>query len=213
MKNHAVITGDIIGFTKLAPQKRKALITDTEKLLKTWIEKTADAEVFRGDSYQVIFNDVRYAIDRSIQLICWFKKYTEEADQTQIDTRISIGAGSISYKGKNVLNSDGEAFHLSGRRFDKMEQGEYLAISTGSAETDATLEIILNFMNAYIGDWTKGQAEVIFLILEGKTQQEISETLSLSQPSVNSRLKLAGWKEFEPAIRHVASLMERKNGN
>ncbi|WP_256005248.1 SatD family protein [Pedobacter deserti] len=213
MKNHAVVTGDIIGFTKLSPQKRKALITHTENLLKSWIANAADAEIFRGDSYQMIFADLRYALTRSIQLVCWFKTYVADQDKTRMDTRISIGVGTISYQGKNVLNSDGEAFHLSGRRFDKMQEGEYLAISTGHEETDTTLEIMLNFINAYMASWTKGQAEVIYLILEGKTQQEISAALSLSQPSVNSRLKLAGWKEFEPAIRYIASLLEKKNGN
>jgi len=208
MKIQAVITGDIINFTKLPASIRKTLIEDTEKLLKNWISVKTNAEIFRGDSYQVLFEDALSAISRSIQLVCWFKKHSNEDQDIYLSTRISIGIGEISYHGKNVLNSDGEAFHLSGRNFDAMKEGEYLSIHTNDPQKNATIEIILNFINKYLGNWNKGQAEVIFLLLEGKNQQEIAKELSLSQPSVNSRLKTAGWKELGPTIKHIASLVQ-----
>lgn len=206
MKTRAVLTGDIINFTALPAAKRQALIEDTEQLLRSWIKRKADAQIFRGDSYQVIFEKIPEALNRSIQLVCWFKKHSDEANNQHLNTRISIGIGEVAYQGKNVLNSDGEAFHLSGRKFDKMRAGEFIALTTNDLQKNTTIEIILNFVNTYINEWTIAQAEVIFLILEGKTQQEIAAELSLSQPSVNSRLKLAGWKELEPAIEHIANL-------
>jgi hypothetical protein len=209
MKTKAVITGDIINFTKLPPAIRQSLIKNTEDLLKTWMIEKANAEIFRGDSYQVLFDDVLEAIKRSIQLVCWFKKNSDEQHKVYLGTRISMGIGEVSYHGKNVLNSDGEAFHLSGRNFDTMKDDEFLSIHTNSNEKNAGIEIILNFVNKYIDNWTLAQAEVIFLLLEGKTQQEIAEALSLSQPSVNSRLKSAGWKEFEPTIKYIAYLVQQ----
>jgi hypothetical protein len=206
MKTRAVLTGDIINFTALPAAKRQALIEDTEQLLRSWIKRKADAQIFRGDSYQVIFEKIPEAVNRSIQLVCWFKKHSDETNNQHLNTRISIGIGEVAYQGKNVLNSDGEAFHLSGRKFDKMKAGEFISLTTNDPQKNATIEIILNFVNTYINEWTIAQAEVIFLILEGKTQQEIAAALSLSQPSVNSRLKLAGWKELEPAIEHIANL-------
>jgi hypothetical protein len=209
MKTKAVITGDIINFTKLPPAKRKSLIEDTEHLLKTWITEKVNAEIFRGDSYQVLFDQASEAITRSVQLVCWFKKHSDEKNKLSLGTRISIGIGEVSYIGKNVLNSDGEAFHLSGRNFDIMKDDEFLAIHTNDKEKNTGIEIILNFINKYISNWTPGQAEVIFLLLEGKIQQEIAEQLSLSQPSVNSRLRSAGWKEFEPAMKYLAYLVQQ----
>jgi hypothetical protein len=211
MNTRAVITGDIINFTQLPAAKRQALVEDTERLLRSWTKRKADAQIFRGDSYQVLFEDITEALRRSLQLVCWFKKHSDEANKINLNTRVSIGIGEVAYQGKTVLNSDGEAFHLSGRKFDKMKAGEFLSINTNNPEKNATIEIILNFVNKYINDWTLAQAEVIFLILENKTQQEIAEELSLSQPSVNSRLKLAGWKELEPAINHMAYLAENNN--
>jgi len=211
MKTRAVITGDIINFTQLPAVRRQALVEDTERLLRSWIKRKADAQIFRGDSYQVLFEEPSEALKRSLQLVCWFKKHSDEANKINLNTRVSIGVGKVAYEGKTVLNSDGEAFHLSGRKFDKMKDGEFLSVNTNDPEKNATIEIILNFVNKYINEWTLAQAEVIFLILENKTQQEIAEELSLSQPSVNSRLKLAGWKELEPAITHIAYLAENNN--
>ena len=211
MKTRAVITGDIINFTQLPAERRQALVEDTERLLRSWIKRKADAQIFRGDSYQVLFEEPSEALKRSLQLVCWFKKHSDEANKINLNTRVSIGVGTVAYEGKTVLNSDGEAFHLSGRKFDKMKDGEFLSVNTNDPEKNATLEIILNFVNKYINEWTLAQAEVIFLILENKTQQEIAEELSLSQPSVNSRLKLAGWKELEPAITYMAYLAETKH--
>ncbi|MES2457325.1 MAG: sigma factor-like helix-turn-helix DNA-binding protein [Bacteroidota bacterium] len=210
MKIQAVVTGDIIGFTKLAPAKRKKLIEDTSDLLKTWIKEKTNAEIFRGDSYQVLFEQAKESISRSVQLVCWFKKHSDESNDIHISTRISVGVGEVAYLGKNVLNSDGEAFHLSGRNFDTMKNEEFLSVHTGDSEKNEGIEIILNFVNKYLGNWTIAQAEVIFLLLEGKTQQEIAEQLNLTQPSVNSRLKSAGWKEFEPAITYMTKLVQRK---
>lgn len=209
MKIQAVITGDIINFTKLSGANRKKLIEDTGKLLKTWIKAQENAEIFRGDSYQVLFEDIQAAITKSIQLICWFKKHSDEAANIYLSTRISIGIGKVAYLGKNVLNSDGEAFHLSGRNFDTMKAEEFLTIHTNDELKNEGIKIILNFVNKYIEKWTKGQSEVIFLLLEGKTQQEIALILNLSQPSVNSRLKSAGWKEFEPSIKYIADLVQQ----
>jgi len=210
MTKYAVITGDIINFTRLSPEKRQSLIEDSEKLLKSWIKKSADAEIYRGDSFQVLFEDVKESLNRSIQLICWFKLHSDKDNKVYLGTRISIGIGAVSYRGKNVLNSDGEAFHLSGRSFDQMKSGELLAIKTNNEEDNRAIQVILNFVNKFIKEWTLAQAEVILLLVEGKTQQEIADELSLSQPSVNSRIKLSNWKDIEIALNYISELTQSK---
>ncbi|WP_354333757.1 hypothetical protein [Pedobacter sp. CG_S7] len=210
MKIYAVITGDIINFTMLAPAKRQSLIEDSEILLKSWIKKSVDAEIYRGDSFQVLFEDVKEALYRSIQLICWFKLRSDQVNKIYLGTKISIGIGEVSYRGKNVLSSDGEAFHLSGRSFDQMKSGELLAIKTNDESENKAIQVILNFVNKLIKEWTLAQAEVILLHVEGKTQQEIANELSLSQPSVNSRIKLSNWKEIEIALNYISELAQEK---
>jgi hypothetical protein len=212
MNLQAVLTGDIINFTRLNPQNRQRLIENLEKLIKSWIKNSEDAEIYRGDSYQIIFEDVANAISRGVQLICWFKIQSDQVNKTYLSSRISIGIGAVSYRGKNVLSSDGEAFHLSGRNFDKMNIEELISIHTNDNEKNKAIHIILNFVNKIINEWTIPQAEVIFHILEGKTQQKIADNLSISQPSVNSRIKLAHWKEIEQAINYISELVQKNNG-
>ncbi len=208
MKVYAVITGDIIGFTKVAPQYRQELVHKVEALIQSWVEDKADAQIFRGDSYQLVLSRPDMALRRSIQLICWFKMHLPGAE-LHLATRISIGVGTIAYKGTTVLSSEGEAFHLSGRNFDLLGNEEYLGVYTSDEDKNKAFKIILIFINKYISNWTRGQAEVLFWLLEGKTQQEIADMLSVSQPSVNSRLKLSGWRELEPAIEYISTVIDK----
>lgn len=210
MSNKAVITGDIINFTGMPPARRQSLTAQAKKLFDSWLKVGSHAEIFRGDSFQLLLDDPEQAVPRSIQLICWFMSYPVGKDDVQLGSRISVGIGEVAYEGKNVLSSDGVAFHLSGRHFDTMKTGEFLIVHTGDEKKDKAIETILIFINKYIASWTRAQAEVIFQALDGKTQQEIAAHLSLSQPSVNSRLKSAGWKELEPAVRYIGSLVKNQ---
>jgi hypothetical protein len=207
MKNYAVLTGDIINFTQLNNDNRQSLIEETERLLKLWVKDPKDAGVFRGDSYQLIFDDADNALKRGIQLICWFKRHSGYKNELKLSTRISIGVGKIAYKGNSVLDSDGEAFHLSGRSFDKMKKDELLTIKTNNEEINRQIAIILIFINQIINQWTSSQAEVIYLYEEGYTQQKMADQLGIMQGAVNSRLKAAKWKEVEQGINYITKLV------
>jgi len=209
MKHYAVITGDIINFTRLDNDKRQRIIAATEKLLKSWVDKSKDAEVFRGDSYQFIMDDVESAIRKSVQLICWFKKQPENNSKIKLSSRVSVGIGEIAYKGKSVLDSDGEAFHQSGRNFDKMAADEILTIKTTSEEINRQITIILSFINLFVNQWKGNQAEVVYLACEGYTQEKMAEALGIKQGAVNNRLKVARWKEVEKGINYISKLVTK----
>ncbi|HTD97913.1 MAG TPA: SatD family protein [Mucilaginibacter sp.] len=204
---HGVITGDIINFTSTAVDNREALIIKTSRLIKSWVSKPEYAEIFRGDSFQLLFDDIHETLKRSIQLRCWFKQNAAE-NQNPLDARISIGIGEVAYFGNSVLDADGEAFHLSGRAFDDMKTTrDYFQILTPDETLNDQLKVILNLANITISQWTKNQAEVIFLLLEGKTQQEMADELQIAQSAVNNRIKLSRWKEIDKTMRYIASLL------
>ncbi|MDO3624700.1 SatD family protein [Mucilaginibacter sp. BT774] len=205
---YSVVTGDIANSTSIAADKRAELIDRTSALIKSWVLKPEDAEIFRGDSFQLLFDDVAEALKRSIQIRCWLKSYHDGTEKDSLDARLSIGVGDVAYFGKSVLDSDGEAFHLSGRAFDEMKATQnYFQVSTNDPELNEQLNIILNLANIIITQWTKNQAEVIFLLLEGKTQQEMADELKIAQSAVNNRIKLSRWKEIDKTMRYIASLM------
>ena len=205
---YSVVTGDIANSTSIAADKREELIERTGTLIKSWVNKPEYAEIFRGDSFQLLFDDVAEALKRSIQIRCWLKSYQDGTGKDSLDARLSIGVGEVAYFGKSVLDSDGEAFHLSGRAFDEMKATQnYFQVSTNDPELNEQLNIILNLANIIITQWTKNQAEVIFLLLEGKTQQEMADELKIAQSAVNNRIKLSRWKEIDKTMRYIASLM------
>lgn len=203
-KKVSVMTGDVINFTALTGKDRQQLIAETEALIKSWVKKPEDAEVFRGDSYQLLLDTIENALSRSIQLICWFIKHSTAS--VKLSTRLSIGVGPVAYRGKSVLDSDGEAFHLSGRNFDKMSNDDLLFVQTEHEEINEHIAIILSFVNLIMKQWKANQAEVIYMVIQAKTQQEISAALKITQSSVNGRLKSAKWNEVAKAISYIAKL-------
>ena len=205
---YCVVTGDIANSTSIAADKRVELIDRMSTLIKSWVAKPEYAEVFRGDSFQLLFDDVTEALKRSIQIRCWLKSYLDGVGSEQLDARLSIGIGDVSNFGKSVLDADGEAFHLSGRAFDEMKATQnYFQVSTNDQKLNEQLNVILHLANIIISQWTKNQAEVIFLLLEGRTQQEMADELKIAQSAVNNRIKLSRWKEIDKTMRYIASLM------
>jgi hypothetical protein len=206
--NYSVVTGDIANSTSIDADKRAELIEDTSTLIKSWVSKPGYAEIFRGDSFQLLFDDVAEALKRSIQIRCWLKSFPDGTGNESLDARLSIGIGDVAYFGKSVLDADGEAFHLSGRAFDEMKAAQnYFQVSTNNPQLNEQLNIILNLANIIISQWTKNQAEAIFLLLEGKTQQQIADELKIAQSAVNNRIKLSRWKEIDKTMHYIASLM------
>lgn len=222
IKTYAVITGDITNFTRLAADRRSKLIAGTEQLMETMVGSPADAQIFRGDSYQLIQEDITRTLKSCIRLICWFKLNSDRSAKAgenpktdagvQLGTRLSIGIGAIAYKGKTVLDSDGEAFHLSGRKFDELDKDDIIKLTTANKKNNEVFDILLLFMNTIIGGWTKNQAETIFLLLEKEdtTQKQIAQKLNMTQPAVAMSLRAAKWKEIEKGINFINKALENQ---
>ena len=212
MRIYAVVTGDIKNFTRLSDQKRSKLVGDTEQLLSSMVKKPLDAAIFRGDSYQFIVNEIGEALNKCIQLVCWFRLNSEKHSATNLGTRLSIGIGEIAYLGKNVLDSDGEAFHFSGRNFDKMDKEEIIRLTTFDEAKTNTYQVILMYVNMIIKGWTISQAETIYQLLsiEDSTQDKIARALKMSQPAIAKSLRAARWKEVEKGISYINSELNKQ---
>jgi len=212
MKIYGVVTGDIKNFTRLSDQKRGKLVSDTEHLLRSMVKHPSDAAIFRGDSYQFIVDDINEVLNKCIRLICWFRLNSGKDSLTRLGTRLSIGIGEIAYLGKNVLDSDGEAFHLSGRNFDKMDKEEIMRLTIFDEAKTNTYQVILMYINLIIKGWTISQAETIYQLLsiEDSTQDKIAKALKMSQPAVAKSLRAARWKEVEKGISYINSELNKQ---
>lgn len=207
MERKAVITGDIVNFTSLKPERREALVKDSKEMLHSLSPEQGHAAFFRGDSFQLLTADIGEALLKSIIIRCWFKKAEGAKQRSLLDAKVAIGFGGISYFGDSVLDADGEAFHLSGRTFDKMEDAR-LRIVVPDEGVNRQLTVIADLMDVIISGWTKSQAEVIYLLLENKTQQQMAAELGIAQSAVNNRIKLSNWKEIERTVNYISSIIK-----
>jgi hypothetical protein len=222
MKVYAVITGDIKNFTKLSGDRRGKLVAKTESLMRMMVNTPKDAQMFRGDSYQLLVDDITQVLKKSIQLICWFKlnsdRFSLAGRDAKLDkpvylgTRLSIGIGKIDYEGRNVLDSDGEAFHLSGRNFDLLNKDEIIRLTIADEKSNEIFGILFMFMNSIIRSWTPNQAETIFYLLdkEDNTQEQVAKKLKMTQPAIALSLGAARWKEVEKGINYITNQLEKK---
>ncbi|HVS93993.1 MAG TPA: SatD family protein [Mucilaginibacter sp.] len=207
--NYAVITGDVINYSRLDEKTREKLMTETNKLIRSWVEKPSYAAVFRADSFQMLFSDIGQALKRSIQIRCWLKKTDTQSD-FRLDAKLAVGIGNIATIGHSVLDSDGQAFHLSGRNFDAMkESDERFRIISADERMNGQLHAIMSLADIFITEWTTAQAEVIFLTLEGKKQQDIARELGIAQSAVSNRLKLSRWDKIDETMSYIASLLDQ----
>jgi len=220
MKNIAVLTGDIIGSRKVANTVElitslKQVFTDVK--LKTGIK--FDEEIFRGDSFQIVLSDSKYALLLAVLIRVGLRAKTVVGSKTSSipihklwDARIAIGIGKGSVKSK-IIESNGEAFQLSGLEFDKLKKAhEKLNILTVWEEKNTYFNIIIKLLDIIIDKWTKLTSEVTYeYLLNGSTQSEMAKVLKVSQPAIHKRLSIANIDVIEKSIKYISAEIAAKN--
>ncbi|WP_428655162.1 SatD family protein [Runella sp.] len=216
MERFAVITGDIIESTKLKAAERKKLLQNLDLFFKKFSSETENElnlkipfEVFRGDSFQGMLETPEESLKICILLRSYLKsQYYSGQD---LDARIAIGIGKVSFKSAKLSESDGEAFHNSGRLLDVLKkQPQKIGIQSPWKTVNDEINIGLILLEGIIGKWTSLQADVIYLKLLGMTEMTISSTLKIAQPAVNQRAKAASWTAVEAFIKRYKELIITK---
>ena len=119
MEIKAVITGDIVRSELIALDKRDLLIQVLHQIVENLQDKSPmRMELFRGDSFQIVVDSPEMSLKIASMMRAGLKSNTPKGSKTEWDARISIGIGTIDYRGNSIVTSDGEAFKLSGRGLD-----------------------------------------------------------------------------------------------
>jgi hypothetical protein len=216
---NAVITADIINYSRLSPGEQDKVI---DTIYKTFednrdIRTNVDDSSFvitRGDNIQIELINAGKALNAALLLKSAIKKIGMKiGNKSFIDVRIAIGAGDISGRRKNVGESTGDAYTYSGRTLDAMKkQKRSITIKTNIARLDAELETEMRLLEVILSGWTVNSAEVIYWTLLGLTEQDISDRLKISQSAINQRKKTAGWTGIEPLLKRFEVLFEEEAG-
>lgn len=177
MEIKAVITGDIVRSELIALDKRDLLIQVLHQIVENLQDKSPmRMELFRGDSFQIVVDSPEMSLKIASMMRAGLKSNTPKGSKTEWDARISIGIGTIDYRGNSIVTSDGEAFKLSGRGLDTMEKNR-LAVNTCWQDVNEELDAGLAFVDDLITGWSVNQAmPSIYLSEEG------SRRLTLQAP-------------------------------
>jgi hypothetical protein len=223
--DHAVITGDIIQSSKLDPKTRRWLMQSLKAALEQWDDDFGiTSELIRGDSFQCLIPDPELALQiallirtyvRSLNPTAAYDIYHRENAEIShsrlltnwlFDVRISIGIGGIDYEGDTLAESDGEAFHLSGRALDRLKDGRQNLAIVSKDNNKGELAAMAPLLDAILSGTTALQCEVINLKLLGHTEVEIARVLEINQSAVNQRSIAGNWSAIQSAVKRFAKI-------
>lgn len=203
----AVLTGDIIGSTKLS-EPRHAYYS-LRKLKEALTENFRnclefDLQTYRGDSWQLVLSRPEKAIS-----IALFSRYFLLAEE-KIDSRVAIGIGEVDVLDEvSPLDSSGTAFVESGRLLETImgKRHSNIAITSGVL-SESTLKFsnsILGLVEKLIVGLTQRQARISYLTLTGnKTVSEIAIQEGLLSQIVYNSMRRSGII----VIQHAVSAIE-----
>ncbi len=214
-KIYAVLTGDLVGYTRFSTKDRKEILLHLKDSFKKIPPEISASKfwVFRGDSFQGILSRPEEALKAALLIrSSLIAKYSGK--RSRLDARIAIGLGAIDYLPRRVGEGDGEAFRNSGLELDGMKQSEKnLIVKTPWKELNIELKTECVLLDAIIERWTREQAEAVMYQLQGSTQEEIAGMLKISQPAVFHRLRICGSRAIQEFLQRYNEAVKYNVGD
>ncbi len=199
-----VITGDLINSSALNDGQKNLLKMELERFTTKNHNVLLPVQFYRGDSFQLmVIKEKSARIAFIIEAIVF--------SITGTWARISIGIGSVSkISHDDVLQSEGEAFQLSGHQMDKMkDEGRLLKIALNNNEFQPILSAAIYLAESIIWGWKPGQVKVIAQIPFVKTQKEIAEKLNISEAAVSKAIKTSNWSAIDYFLNGFEETIKR----
>lgn len=208
MTTRAVLTGDLVNSTQLNPasltRARQTLLAAAEEI-EGWDKAVvgAQAEFFRGDSWQLLLMKPQFFLRGAIFLRASLRGADEDWD-----TRIAVGLGRVDKVDKQRTSlSSGEAFTLSGRTLDGIGAAN-MAVAAGPGIPGGGLAPLTHICSVLVDDWSQKQAQAARLALSPQppTQAEMADRLGITQQSVSKTLAAAKIPALLQAIQYCERL-------
>lgn len=201
----AVLTGDIVNSTKLPPDKEEWLLEVLDKFLSPHSH-----EFYRGDSFQAYIKEPSEALRLALRCrAVTIGMTTREEASVRGDIRISIGIGEVVSPVQALGSAKGEAFLLSGRELDKLQEtGRRLSIVSGNEIADIGLQIMADFLDNIFQEMTGKQADVIVELLVGLTQQQLAISHEKAKSTISELANAGKWQAIERILQQYDNLIK-----
>lgn len=220
---YAVLTGDLVGSSRLSPGKRDKLLD----ALKSAFARVSDRharkgdhhqegdkalaafEIYRGDSFQGLLEDPAEALEVALVIRGCLRANQPGGSDTPWDARIAIGIGAIDQKPERTPEGTGEAYTRSGPLLDSLKSDQRLRIRSPWEDVDREVNTGGALLDAVLAKWTPAQAETFLELVRGRSRKEIAEDFGISQAAVHYRVKGAGWTAVHRFLKRYRSLVKR----
>ena len=197
MEQGSVITGDLIGSTRLAPEATSIAMSalgDAAATLSRLTGTDARFTRFRGDGWQVFLPGRSHVLRAALLLMAHLR-----ASGSGLTTRLSVGVGPITTLGtQDLSDAAGPAFTLSGRALDKMpHQPPHFAYSDPH-DLGSWRQAVLDLALWQARAWTPEQAQAAAMTLTPPafgprpSDETLAKTLGISRQAFQSRIKGSG---------------------
>ena len=116
-----------------------------------------------------------------------------------LDVRLAIGIGDKTYEGKDVTESNGEAFIFSGETLESLKrEKQNLRIKTKNEEFDKELNLYFKLALIPMDSWTVNSAEIVKLNIENPDalQSDLGKIVGINQNAISTRQKRAHLDEI-----------------
>lgn len=209
---YIVITGDIVGSSRLSSKERKKLLevmtAGSKEVCKAFKGAVPlEVDIFRGDSWQLLVTAPMLGLHVPLFYRGFIKAKMTPA---RVDTRLAIALGTIDLVPETrVSQGDGQAYRLSGRAMEVLKGYNRMVFvfpdELKSAITQAIRALVF-LTDVLVTKWTPKQAEAITGVLKGMNQEEIAATWPdgpVSQQAVAQHLLRAGWYGLSKGLDFV----------
>ncbi|WP_344847495.1 hypothetical protein [Celeribacter arenosi] len=194
----AVLTGDLVGSTKLGAQKIErafAALENCARLQEAWMGAPLHFTRHRGDGWQVALAEPKYALRSGLAFRAALKALGPE-----FDSYIGIAQGTVTGDIATDLNdATEEVFQASGRSLEAAKSSKHrLKYNKGGAHEG--MAILLGRVS---GEWTANQAATILYALPPNSSvnsSQIARELDKSRQSVSKTLEAAWVDEVRDAL-------------
>ncbi|MDT0690073.1 hypothetical protein RM549_09780 [Salegentibacter sp. F188] len=215
----AVITADFVDSSHYSEN----LLSQVLAILKKEFQELTDFygeevkfKIYRGDSFQGIIYapelslEIALILKTAINVAHSKKKSRGKAYAKEADLKMAIGIGSYEFARESIAESNGQAFQFSGRSLDEMKkEPRTIVLKTPEDNLNAEFNSSFLLLDTLMDKWSIASAEVIYHLLKGLKEQEIAETLNITQSAVNQRKKAAGWDAVSVLLQRYQEVISK----
>ena len=213
-----VITGDIIGSSKLALAGRQQVLNELfDKLFlalrSVWRDRRhLRTEAIQGDSFQVYLLDDKEALRAAFLIKCFCLAQDKMEGTYRLDCRLSIAVGDVTLlHPESLAKSGGLVFDYSGRGLKEVSRtGPQLVFEATEVAWARAVSMGLALAEALIRHNTPAQSQAVFLKLAHPAQAQdwLAEQAGIGRSAYSQRLKQANWTALESLLDYYVQTVK-----